>query len=151
MLFVFMYTSEIFRQVYGANSFSLGQLVHRLDQVLLLLKRILYTAGRKQIPEDCVEIVTLPPCPALTHRFQTLLRKEGNVSRLPRRYCCNFRLAGMSSVLLGPLIPVKLGNSKRLVELHAPLFTPTKKSCYWKVPVRSLCLQQMIQKNKKYM
>ena len=130
MPFVFMYTSEIYRRVDGVNGFSLGQFVRRLDQVFQVLKRILYTAGKKQIPEDCVEIVTLPPCPALTHRFQNTPQKEGNVSRLPRRYCCNFRLAGMSSVLLGPLIPVKLGNSKRLVERHALLFTPTKKSCY---------------------
>lgn len=76
-----------------------------VSKVFPLLKHILCTAGRKQIPEDCVEIVTPPSCLVHTHRFQAqgllLLQKEGNVSGLPLQYSCNFHMAGMSSVLLG--------------------------------------------------
>lgn len=75
-----------------------------VSEVFPLLKHRLCTAGRKQIPEECVEIVTQPPRLVLTHRFQTQglpLQKEGNVWRLPQWYSCNFHMAGMSSVLLG--------------------------------------------------
>lgn len=79
---------ENYRRVYAANHFStLSVISPSVSKVFPLLKHILCTAGRKQIPEDCVEIVTLPSCLVLTHGAQAQglpPQKEGNVSRLPR-------------------------------------------------------------------
>lgn len=103
-----------------------------VSKVFPLLKHILCTAGRKQIPEDCVEIVTPPSCLVHTH---TQISSTRSSSSSEGRECfwitpavfLQFPHGRDELCPTGPLIPVELCNSMQSYTLS---FCTDKENCY---------------------